>query len=174
MVATPQQAIRLRHDAIAENEHQNVKLWIFERCNNDNAPWVPMYCFEDNVCFLPQDFEVLNYFTSTRRTSMFTYRVLCSKFILADDDETIIVGEIILYEHKVTRRLNVLKVENAGDVEDTACFCPQLATDADEGWSGAARMREAVGALRDELVDEVADLRQKGEQGWFVTKPIGM
>ncbi|KAK3616205.1 hypothetical protein LTR22_027147 [Elasticomyces elasticus] len=53
MVATPQQAIRLRHDAIAENEHQNVKLWIFERRNNDNAPWVPMYCFEDNVCFLP-------------------------------------------------------------------------------------------------------------------------
>ncbi|KAK3616422.1 hypothetical protein LTR56_025967 [Elasticomyces elasticus] len=49
LVATPQQAIRLRHDAIAENEHQNVKLWIFERRNNDNAPWVPMYCFEDNV-----------------------------------------------------------------------------------------------------------------------------
>ncbi|KAK4899583.1 hypothetical protein LTR49_027626 [Elasticomyces elasticus] len=71
-VATPQQAIRLRHDAIAENEHQNVKLWIFERRNNDNAPWVPMYCFEDNVCFLPQDLEVLNYFTSTHRTSVFT------------------------------------------------------------------------------------------------------
>ncbi|KAK4961761.1 hypothetical protein LTR10_002252 [Elasticomyces elasticus] len=106
MVATPQQAIRLRHDSIAENEHQNVKLWIFERRNNDNAPWVPMYCFEDNVCFLPQDFEVLNYFTSTHRTSVFTYRVLCSKFILADEDETTIVGEIILYEHKVTRRLN--------------------------------------------------------------------
>ncbi|KAK5674074.1 hypothetical protein LTS10_013169 [Elasticomyces elasticus] len=106
LVAMPQQAIRLRHDAIAENEHQNVKLWIFERRNNDNAPWVPMYCFEDNVCFLPQDFEVLNYFTSTHRTSVFTYRALCSKFILADEDETTIVGEIILYEHEVTRRLN--------------------------------------------------------------------
>ncbi|KAK5673880.1 hypothetical protein LTS10_013335 [Elasticomyces elasticus] len=65
-----------------------------------------MYCFEDNVCFLPQDFEVLNFFTSTHRTSVFTYRVLCSKFILAGEDETTIVGEIILYEDKVTRRLN--------------------------------------------------------------------
>ncbi|KAK4904349.1 hypothetical protein LTR49_026179 [Elasticomyces elasticus] len=106
MASQPSQVIRLRHDAIEENEHQNVKLWIFERRNNERLPWTPMYCFEDNVCFLPQDFEVLNFFTSTHRTSMFTYRVLCSKFILADEDETTIVGEIVLYENKVTRRLN--------------------------------------------------------------------
>ncbi|KAK3617918.1 hypothetical protein LTR22_026555 [Elasticomyces elasticus] len=106
MASHPSQVIRLRHDAIAENEHQHVKLWIFERCSNDRLPWTPMYCFEDNVCFLPQDFEVLNFFTSTHRTSVFTYRVLCSKFILAEEDETTIVGEIILYEDKVTRRLN--------------------------------------------------------------------
>ncbi|KAK5673948.1 hypothetical protein LTS10_013279 [Elasticomyces elasticus] len=105
MVATPSQAIRLRHDAIAENMHQKVNLWIFERRNDEKSPWTPMYCFEDNVCFLPQDFEVLNFFTGTHRTSVFTYHVLCSKFILADEDETTIVGEIIFYEHKVTRRL---------------------------------------------------------------------
>ncbi|KAK4908233.1 hypothetical protein LTR49_022833 [Elasticomyces elasticus] len=106
MVSHPSQVNCLRHDAIAENEHQDVKLWISERCNTDRLPWTPMYCIEDNVCFLPQDFEVLNFFTSTHRTSVFTYRVLCSKFILADEDETTIVGEIILYENKVTRRLN--------------------------------------------------------------------
>ncbi|KAK4904417.1 hypothetical protein LTR49_026127 [Elasticomyces elasticus] len=102
----PARLLKLIDGKIEANLHQDVKLWIFERRNNDNAPWVPMYCFEDNVCFLPQDFEVLNYFTSTHRTSVFTYRVLRSKFILADEDETTIVREIILHEHKVTRRLN--------------------------------------------------------------------
>ncbi|TKA56515.1 hypothetical protein B0A55_13012 [Friedmanniomyces simplex] len=63
-----------------------------------------MYCFEDNVCFLLQDFEVMKYFTSTHRTSVFTYRVMCSKYILADQEDLAIIGEIFLHENTVTRR----------------------------------------------------------------------
>ncbi|KAK1067280.1 hypothetical protein LTR12_010078 [Friedmanniomyces endolithicus] len=105
MPPSQREVIRLRRDAIDDNDHKSVKLWIFERRNDNDAPWTPMYCFEDNVCFLPQDFEVMNYFTSTHRTSVYTYRVLCSKFILADKDDTSCTGEIILYENKVTRVL---------------------------------------------------------------------
>ncbi|KAK3117966.1 hypothetical protein LTR53_000118 [Teratosphaeriaceae sp. CCFEE 6253] len=98
------QETRLRHEAIDEADHKAALLWTFERRSREGAPWTPMYCFEDNVCFLPQDFEVMNYFTSTHRTSVFTYRVLCSKYILADQDEVAIVGEVVLYENTVTRR----------------------------------------------------------------------
>jgi len=97
----PSQVIRLRREAIPEVDHTENKLWILERRNNLSSPWTALYCFEDNVCFLPQDFEVMNYFTSTHRTSVFTYRVLCSKYLLADEDESSIVGEIVLHEDKV-------------------------------------------------------------------------
>jgi len=46
----------------------------------------------------------MNFFTSTHRTSFFTYRVLCSKFILDDQEETVI-GEMALYENRITRRI---------------------------------------------------------------------
>ncbi|KAK3677089.1 hypothetical protein LTR78_003294 [Recurvomyces mirabilis] len=100
----PPPHVRLRRDAIPENEHRGNKLWIMERRSADDRPWTALYCFEDNVCFLPQDFEVMNFFTSTHRTSFFTYRVLCSKYIL-DDEEERVIGEIVLYENKVTRKI---------------------------------------------------------------------
>ncbi|KAK5109862.1 hypothetical protein LTR62_006469 [Meristemomyces frigidus] len=105
MAIPPTQHVRLRRDAIPENEYSNNKLWVMDRRDHDDQPWTPIYAFEDDVCFLPQDFEVMNFFTSTHRTSLYTYRIICSRYILDEHDDVTIIGEIVLFENRVTRRL---------------------------------------------------------------------
>lgn len=97
--------VRLRHDAIAENERVENKLWLFERRRSDDGPWQPLYCFEDIVCFLPQDFEVMNFFTSTNRTCYFTYKVIASRYLLEDGNRDRLIGDVVCYERSVHRRI---------------------------------------------------------------------
>jgi arylamine N-acetyltransferase len=104
MVIPPSSHVRLRRDAIAENEYSGNKLWIVDSRSRNDGAWTPLYCFEDHVCFLPQDFEVMNFFNSVNRTSYFTYRVVCSKY-LADDEGDTIIGEVALYENRITRQM---------------------------------------------------------------------
>jgi len=102
----PDQMVRLRHDAIPENDREQNKLWILERRGGDTkeSQWLPLYCFSDSHCFLPQDFEVISYFTSTHRQSFFTYRVVCSRALL-DENKNEVIGEVVLYHDKIHRRV---------------------------------------------------------------------
>lgn len=104
MNVPPGENIRLRRDAIPENEDQSNKLWLVETRTVDEGSWNVLYCFEDNVCFLPQDFEVMNFHTSVSRTSLFTYRMIASKSLL-DEATDSIIGDVVLYERSVHRRL---------------------------------------------------------------------
>ncbi|KAK4544777.1 hypothetical protein LTR36_004026 [Oleoguttula mirabilis] len=104
----PNQNVRLRRDGIPENEHIDTKLWLLERRNADDGPWTPLYCFEDQYCFLPQDFEVMNFFTSTHRTCYFTFRVLASRYVLEEGSDRLI-GDVVLYENSVHRRVGGTK-----------------------------------------------------------------
>jgi arylamine N-acetyltransferase len=56
-------------------------MWLFQHRINDEKDWQDMYCFTD-VEFLPEDFEIMNYATYSRKTSWFTYRLVCTKAIL--------------------------------------------------------------------------------------------
>jgi arylamine N-acetyltransferase len=47
-------------------------VWTFESRISREHDWMPNYCFGLTE-FTPQDFEVMNYATSTRRTSWFTF-----------------------------------------------------------------------------------------------------
>jgi len=102
----PSQSVRLRHDAIPENEHRQNKLWILERRDEDreNAQWQPLYCFDDAICFLPQDFEIMNYFSSTHRQSFFTFKIVCSKALLSESGDEI-VGEVVMNDNEVHRNV---------------------------------------------------------------------
>lgn len=101
MNVAPNENVRLRRDALPEAERRENKLWLLERrVTSDDGPWVAVYCFEDNVCFLPQDFEVMTHFTSTHRTSFFAYRVVASKHLVDPSSETV-NGDVVLYEDRV-------------------------------------------------------------------------
>jgi arylamine N-acetyltransferase len=104
MNVPPNQNIRLRRDAIPEADDYTSKMWIMERRSGDSGIWTPLYCFEDNVCFLPQDFEIMNFYTSMNRTSFYTYRVVCSKYLIHEQQETVI-GDVVLYDDRLVRRV---------------------------------------------------------------------
>ncbi|KAK5111077.1 hypothetical protein LTR85_012271 [Meristemomyces frigidus] len=96
----PNQNVRLRRDGIRENEHVDNKLWLLERRDADDGLWMPLYCFEDQYCFLPQDFEVMNFFANTHRTCYFTHKVLASKYLLEEGSGRL-TGNVVLYENSV-------------------------------------------------------------------------
>lgn len=52
--------------------------------------------------FLPQDYEMMSWFTSTNKRSFFTYSVLCTK-MLQDEEKEQIVGDISLYMNVIRR-----------------------------------------------------------------------
>ncbi|KAI5362004.1 Putative arylamine N-acetyltransferase, papain-like cysteine peptidase superfamily [Septoria linicola] len=99
----PSQEVRLRYGSIAETE-SDTKLWIFERRNRPQDPWSPNYCFLDREEFIPADFEMMNYFTSTSRMTFFTYTILVVKFALSEDQSEII-GETVLYGNRLFKRI---------------------------------------------------------------------
>jgi arylamine N-acetyltransferase len=100
----PSQQVRLRWDAISQAENKEAKLWIFERQDKADGPWIPTYCFPDNVEYLPADYAVMSYFTSTNRMSFFTYKLIVAKFVLDEAGEEII-GTLVLFGDKAHKRI---------------------------------------------------------------------
>ena len=110
----PNQQVRLRWDAISEYENKDSKLWIFERQDKADGPWIPTYCFPDNVEYLPADYAMMSYFTSTSRTSFFTYKLIVAKFVL-DEAREEIVGTVVMFGNKAHKRI-------LGEKEDLGTF----------------------------------------------------
>ncbi|KAM0721497.1 hypothetical protein Q7P37_002421 [Cladosporium fusiforme] len=110
----PSQSVRLRWGSLEENEDPESKLWIFEGQNESSEDWKPTYCFPDHLEFLPADFAVANHFTSTSRTSFFTYQVMVVKFLFEEgreEEEREIVGTVVMVGNKAHRRVKGVKEE---------------------------------------------------------------
>jgi arylamine N-acetyltransferase len=114
MNVKPNQRVRLRWDAITEAENKDAKVWIFERQDSADGPWIPTYCFPDGVEFLPQDYVVMSHFTSTHRMSFFTYKVIVAKFLLDQAGEEVI-GTLVMFGNSAHKRV-------AGVKEDLGTF----------------------------------------------------
>jgi arylamine N-acetyltransferase len=99
--------IRLQLRSIAES-YANLssssagspKMWCYDICyepvGNAEDKWVPVYCFTETE-FLPQDYQMMSWFTSTHITSFFTRNVTCTKMIMDDEAKEKIVGNITLF-----------------------------------------------------------------------------
>lgn len=100
----PSQTVRLRYDHIPEHtsNEDGQKLWIFEKRDHDTAEFRPMYCFLGTE-FLPQDYEVMNLFTSQSRTMWFTRAVCCVKWLLSEDGKEVI-GDLTLMQRHLKRK----------------------------------------------------------------------
>ncbi|KAM0716683.1 hypothetical protein Q7P37_008128 [Cladosporium fusiforme] len=97
--------IRLQRRAIGESygAGEAPKLWCYDVCYDpthgaDNK-WIPTYCFTENE-FLPQDYEVMSWFTSTHGSSFFTRFVTATRMIL-DADQERIVGSVTLFKDAI-------------------------------------------------------------------------
>jgi len=87
-----------------EPRHQIVQgIWTYESRISEYHDWTSNYCFGLTE-FSPQDFEVMSYATSTRRTSWFTFEIVCQKMIM-DEEKDDIVGAVILSGSRLKRRI---------------------------------------------------------------------
>ena len=84
---------RLLWKGIAGNENQSQKLWVYQHRIGSEKEFEDQYCFTDTE-FRPNDFQVMNWYTSTHPKAFFTQRVICNKMIIGEKDE--IVGALLL------------------------------------------------------------------------------
>lgn len=122
----PPSHIRLVYANIPGTTDPDQKLWIYQHHSSWGKEWVPMYCFTE-LEFLPQDYEIMNLWTSQSRKTWFTYSIVATKMIMEEGE---VVGEIILSGAEVKRRMR-------GDVERLRdCKSEEDRVEALERWFG--------------------------------------
>lgn len=105
--------IRLQSRAIAESYGgPSNKLWCYDVCHSPTDDgedvWTPSYCFTETE-FLPQDYQMMSWFTSTHPSSFFT-RSINSMRMIMDDAQEKIIGNIMLFETKITKSIGASRV----------------------------------------------------------------
>ncbi|OAA47154.1 N-hydroxyarylamine O-acetyltransferase [Metarhizium rileyi] len=103
--------IRLQKRSIPEHvptsDGDAQKLWCYDVCFQPDAEggvrWTPAYCFTETE-YLPQDYEMMSWFTSTCPRSFFTQSVMCSKMLMDDAGEKL-VGNITLFDDAVHKTI---------------------------------------------------------------------
>ena len=138
------QELRLVRENIAENTDPDQKLWIYQRRYSPEDEWNSTYCFTE-VEFLPQDYEMMNFWTSQSRKSMFTSRVVAVKMIM--ENETV-VGTLSLAGGEIKRRIRgsterwICKTEQERVEALKTWFKIELAADEQKGIRGLATALE--------------------------------
>lgn len=97
-------SVRLQYRNIDQNTDPSQRLWCFEHRINDKSEWQEMYCFSE-MEFLPSDYHLMNYYTSTSPKTWFTQRIVCSKMLLGGDEGDMVVGVVIL-QNDLKRRMH--------------------------------------------------------------------
>jgi arylamine N-acetyltransferase len=97
------QEIRLIHSTIPQQVDQTKLLWIYQYRNGPTKEWNSFYAFPEFE-FLPQDFEIMNYFTSTSQgeTNFQTRTVLIVRFLREGES---ITGKVMLVNGEVKKNL---------------------------------------------------------------------
>ena len=94
--------IRLIYDHIPDttNKAPDQRLWIFQCMSAPTERWKNLYSFTE-LEFLPQDYEIMNYWTSHSRKTFFTFKVVAVKYLLDDSGE--LVGTMTMVGGEVKR-----------------------------------------------------------------------
>ena len=105
-VSITPRSIRLVNACIPEHtsSHASNAMWQLEVRNQDTDAWSITYAFSE-IEFLPEDYEMMNWYTSTNRRSFWTHQVLAMKMVLSDDQQEV-VGDITLFQRGLRRRIH--------------------------------------------------------------------
>ncbi|KAJ4324506.1 hypothetical protein N0V94_001246 [Neodidymelliopsis sp. IMI 364377] len=86
-------AARLQWRNIPGNTDPTQRLWVYEHRIDQESEFAIMYCFTE-LEFLPSDYAVMNYYTSTSKHIFFTTTIVAEKKIVDDGGE--LVGNLIM------------------------------------------------------------------------------
>ena len=77
---------RLQWKNIPGNTDPSQRLWVYEFRRDAESEWETTYAFSE-VEYLPNDYTIMNYYTSTSPRTFFTQMVVADRKILGDDGE---------------------------------------------------------------------------------------
>ena len=97
---------RLLHGSIPEHttSHTLNRMWRLEVRNDEDGQWIPTYAFSE-IEFLPVDFEMMNWYTTTSPRSFLTHKILVGRMIMDAETEEII-GDMTLFERTLRKRIH--------------------------------------------------------------------
>ena len=103
--------MRLVHQNIPNNTNDHQHLWIYQRKDIASQGWKHVICFGE-LEFLPRDYEIMNFWTSQNRLSIFTYTIMVAKMIMEPGRG--LIGVLTVLNGDVKRRIGteveVLKI----------------------------------------------------------------
>lgn len=76
------------------------KMWMYQIRRDPSDDWSIIYCFTEHE-FLPQDFEVMNFYTSKHPSSFFTQHVVAMKPVFEGQNQ-----KLTLVDHEVKASRN--------------------------------------------------------------------
>ncbi|KAL8783481.1 MAG: hypothetical protein Q9213_004618 [Squamulea squamosa] len=91
--------MRLVRSNIQQNTDPNQRLWLYQARDSSDREWQTQYCFTETE-FLPKDYEMMNFWTSQNRTSIFTQAILMAKMVM---DEGRLVGTVTMFNGEVKK-----------------------------------------------------------------------
>lgn len=94
--------MRLVKSALPEHTDRAQEVWIYQVCSSSGTAWSPIYSFTETE-FFPQDYEMMNYWTSTSRQSFFTYAILLAMMLMDSDGR--MVGSVTMMNGEAKRRI---------------------------------------------------------------------
>jgi arylamine N-acetyltransferase len=94
---------RLQYRNIAENSDPDQRVWVYEHRIDGDNDFQTTYCFTE-LEFLPSDYAMMNYFTSTSPRTFFTRVTVAVKKLLGDDGE--LEGVLILGNNDLKWRVH--------------------------------------------------------------------
>lgn len=85
--------VRLQWRNVPGNTDPNQRLWVYEHRADQDSEFALMYCFTE-LEFIPSDYAVMNYFTSTSKHTWFTSTIVVEKKVLDNAGE--LAGQLIM------------------------------------------------------------------------------
>ncbi|KAF2628747.1 arylamine N-acetyltransferase 1 [Macroventuria anomochaeta] len=96
-------ATRLQWRNVPGNTDPTQRLWVYQHRRDEDSEFAMMYCFTE-LEFLPSDYVVMNYFTSTSKHVFFTRTIVLEKKILDDAGE--LAGQLIMSDKDLKWRIH--------------------------------------------------------------------
>ncbi|KAI4241531.1 MAG: hypothetical protein L6R40_004510 [Gallowayella cf. fulva] len=103
--------MRLVHSNI-ESIHTDPeqKLWSLQVRRTPDESWQTQYCFAETE-FLPQDYEIINFWTSQSRKTIFTQAILVAKMVM-DEESGKVAGGFTMFNAEAKRKIGDDVVES--------------------------------------------------------------
>ncbi|KAL8692670.1 MAG: hypothetical protein Q9218_002343 [Villophora microphyllina] len=130
--------MRLVTSALPEHTDRAQRLWIYQVRSTPQDAWSPIYSFTETE-FFPQDYEMMNFYTSNSKKCFFTYAIVAAKMVMEDGK---LVGSVTMFNGEAKKRVGNEVVETR------TCRSEKERLEVLRGWFGIVLAEEEERGIR--------------------------